>query len=337
MALECGLLDVASRELAAASRARHRGPAELRSRAWHATALLALAHGDRQTAEVALAAGMEVLDEHRAALGATELRAHYSAHGAELALSGLRLALEGGDAEPVFRWAERWRAGALRARPVRPPDDPHLVAELAELRLVVKKREEAALQGDDTAALLRRQAALEDAVRRRTRRVAGGRVADDCAMGPSAQKVGEALGDRALVEITELDGRLYAVVVTSGGARLRELGASGAADFELESMQFALRRLARGQASTASTAAALTAVTHAGKRLDHLLLEPLAADLGDRALVIAPTGTLHATPWSLLPSCRGRAVSVTPCAALWHAATVKSSGFRRQGRARRRS
>lgn len=324
IALECGRVDVASRELTAAGRARHRGPAELRSRAWHATALLSLAKGERHKAEAALNAGMDILDQHRAALGATELRAHYSAHGADLALSGLRLALKDGDAERVFQWAERWRAGALRARPVRPPDDPGLLAELAELRLVVKKREDAALQGDETAALLRRQAALEDAVRRRTRRVAGAGAADDCAMGPSARALGEALGDRALVEITELDGRLYAVVVTSEGARLRELGASGAADFELEALHFALRRLARGQGGSASTGAALAAVAHGGKRLDSLLLEPLAADLGDHPLVIAPTGTLHATPWSLLPSCRGRAVSVTPCAALWHAATMKS-------------
>jgi CHAT domain-containing protein len=39
--------------------------------------------------------------------------------------------------------------------------------------------------------------------------------------------------------------------------------------------------------------------------------------VGDRALVIVPTGALHALPWSTLPSCRGRPVSVCPSAALW--------------------
>lgn len=323
IALELGRVDVASRELAAASRARNRGPAELRSRAWHAMALLSLARGDRRKAEGALVAGMAMLEEHRAALGATELRAHYSAHGADLAVSGLRLALEDGDADRVFEWAERWRAGAIRARPVRPPEDPALAAELAELRGIVRRREAAALEGQETAALLREQTALEQAVRRRSRKVAGPGAADDCAAGPSARALGEVLGDRALVEITELDGRLYAVVVTSGRARLRELGASAEADYELESLQFSLRRLARSQAGAAVTAAAMTAAAHATKRLDSLILEPLAADVGDRRLVIAPTGTLHAIPWSLLPSCRGRPVAVTPCAALWHAASVK--------------
>lgn len=319
IALELGRVDVASRELATAGRARNRGPAELRCRAWHARALLALERHDRRRAESALVAGMEVIEEHRAALGATELRAHYSAHGTELALSGLRLALEDRDAERVFDWAERWRGGAIRARPVRPPEDAALASDLAELRRVVHQRELAALQGRETAPLLRQQAALEQAIRHRARRTAGGTPAT-CDVGPSAQTVAGALGNRALVEITELDGRLYAVVITSDAIRLRQLGAASEADQELLGLQFALRRLARRDTGASSTAAAVTAVAHAAKRLDGLIIEPLAVDIGDRQLVIAPTGTLHAMPWSLLPSCRGRAVVVTPCAALWHSA-----------------
>lgn len=322
VALELGRVDVASRELAAAGRARNRGPAELRCRAWHATALLSLARGDRRRAESCLVAGMEVLREHQAALGATELRAHSSVHGTELALSGLRLALADGNPERVFEWAERWRAGAIRARPVRPPDDPVLASELAELRRVVHEREEAALQGRDTASLLRQQTDIEESVRHRARRVAGG-TPDGCEIGPSAATVAGALAGRALVEITELDGRLYAVVVTAESVRLRELGAAAEADHELVALQYALRRLARNDAGHAVTAAALTAARYAAKRLDGLLLDPLAVDIGDLPLVIAPTGTLHAMPWSMLPSCRGRPVTVTPCAALWHTASTK--------------
>ena len=321
IALELGRVEVASRELATAGRARNRGPAELRCRAWHAKALLSLARGDRRRAESSLVAGMEVLEEHRAALGATELRAHYSAHGTELALSGLRLALEDKDPERVFEWAERWRAGAIRARPVRPPEDAALASDLAELRRVVHQRERAALQGRETASLLRQQAALEQTVRHRARRVAGGTPAG-CDIGPSAGTVAGVLGDKALVEITELDGRLYAVVITSEFIRLRELGAAAEADHELQGLQFALRRLARSHAGESATAAAVTAAAHAAKRLDSLILEPLAVDIADRPLVIAPTGTLHAMPWSLLPSRHGRPVVVTPCAALWHTATT---------------
>jgi CHAT domain-containing protein len=39
--------------------------------------------------------------------------------------------------------------------------------------------------------------------------------------------------------------------------------------------------------------------------------------VGDRPLVVVPTGALHAVPWSILPSCRDRPVTVTPSATLW--------------------
>jgi CHAT domain-containing protein len=58
----------------------------------------------------------------------------------------------------------------------------------------------------------------------------------------------------------------------------------------------------------------------AAARVDAAVLAPLAADIGDRALVVVPTDPLHALPWSVLPSCRGRPVSVAPSASLWQAA-----------------
>ena len=312
----------AGRELATASRARNTRPVELRSRAWHARALLCLARGRRQQAVAALRGGMDVLEEHRAALGATELRAHLSAHGADLAEAGLRLAIEDGDPAGVFEWAERWRAGALRSRPARPPEDPGLAGMLADLRSVVQQREKAALAGGETTALLRRQSELEAAVSQRSRRVAGDGVAGGIAT-PSVESVAAALGDKALVEISELDGRLHAVVVTAEGAALRRLGSVREAAAELEAMHFALRRLARGQGRAQSLQAAILSVGHAASRLDGLLLDPLNDALDDRGMVVVPTGPLHAIPWSLLPSCLGRGVTVTPGAALWHAAVTR--------------
>jgi len=319
MALDVGRVDIASRELAAAGRARNRGPVELRSRAWHAKALLHLARGQRRQAVTSLRSGMDVLEEHRAGLGATELRAHLSAHGADLAMAGLRLAVEDADPRSVFEWVERWRAGALRARPVRPPEDPALVAEMAELRRVAQEREKLALAGAHTAPLLRREGELEEAIRRRWRRMTGDEAADSPAT-PSADDLARALGENALVEMAELDGQLHAVVVTVDSVVLRRLGPSAVVADELDALHFALRRLARGYGGAESQDVAVAAAGFAAKQLDSLLLDPLAADLGDRPLVIVPTGTLHSTPWSLLPSCLGRPVTVTPSACLWLAA-----------------
>jgi tetratricopeptide (TPR) repeat protein len=322
-ALELGRVEDASRELALASRARNRGPVELRARAWHAKALLSLARGDRRGALDALRSGMTVLDEYRATLGATELRAHLSGHGTQLAALGLRLALEDARAAAVFEWSERWRAGALRNRPARPPQDPALAGELAELRRVVQERDQAALAGDDTAALVRRQAELEEAVRRRSRRVAGAR-AEPATGPPTVARLQEALGHRALLEISELDGVLHAVTVSADGARLRSLGESAAVARELAGLTFALRRLARRGGSAASRDAAAAAVAHAAAALDRVLLKPVEDDVGERPLVIVPTGALHATPWSLLPTCRGRPVVVSPCAEMWWRAETSS-------------
>ena len=127
---------VARAELADAAAARRRGPAELRAQAWHAAALLSLAEGDRAGARRALTHGLGVIDRYRASLGATELRTGAAGHGAELARLGTRLALDDGRPAEVLRWAERWRAGALRRPAVRPPDDALVATELAELRAV---------------------------------------------------------------------------------------------------------------------------------------------------------------------------------------------------------
>lgn len=323
VALALGRLDDAGRQLALASRARNRGPVELRARAWHAKALLSLARGDRRGAFDGLRCGMTVLDEHRTTLGATELRAHLSGHGTELAALGLRLALEDGRAAAVFEWSERWRAGALRNRPARPPQDPGLARDLAELRRVVQERNQAALGGGETAALVRRQAELEEQVRRRSRRVAGAR-AEPAGGPPAIASLQEALGHRVLVEISELDGLLHAVTITAAGARLHRLGESATVAQELAGLTFALRRLARRGGSAASRDAAAAAVAHAAGALDRLLLEPIKDDVGERPLVIVPTGALHATPWALLPTCRGRPVVVSPCAEMWHRAVTSA-------------
>jgi tetratricopeptide (TPR) repeat protein len=317
IALELGRLDSARDELGQTSRARHHGPVELRAYAWHAEALLRLAAGDRHGADRALRAGMGVLDRYRASLGATDLRAHVSGHAGDLAALGLQLAFEDGRPDRVLAWAERWRASSLRLRPVRPPEDPVLEANMAELRQVAGQVRDAALTGQPSTRLLHRQAALEEAVRRRSRHARGPTAAGPGAP-PSARSIGSALGDRVLLELVELRGELYAVVVDGRMTDLRRLGSIEEVDKELEALRFALRRLGRGHGTPASLAAAGQAASYAAGALDRLLIEPLSAQLEDRPLVVVPTGALHALPWSALPSLTGRPLTIAPCAAFWH-------------------
>jgi hypothetical protein len=81
------------------------------------------AQGRRDTAFTHLRHGLKTLDLHRRRFGSVELRAGVSLLGAELACTGLDLALHKGSPRLVFDWSERCRAQAFRARPVQPPAD----------------------------------------------------------------------------------------------------------------------------------------------------------------------------------------------------------------------
>jgi hypothetical protein len=53
------------------------------------------------------------------------------------------------------------------------------------------------------------------------------------------------------------------------------------------------------------------------QRLTALLVEPLARDLGDKGVVLTPSGVLAGLPWTLLPGLTGRPVTVAQSATSW--------------------
>src|SRR6185436_16066527 len=97
---------------------------------------------------------------------------------------------------------------------------------------------------------------------------------------------------------------LLAITVLNGRARLHRLGATGEIEREVGSLRFALRSVATGRARMAAVCEAV------GRKLDDLLLGDL--DLGERPVVLVPTGGLHALPWSLLPTFAQRPLTVVP-------------------------
>jgi len=318
-ALDRGDRSTARRELAAAATARTTGPLDLRIRAWYAEALRRLADGERASAERALMSGMKVLDQHRGMLGATELRVHLAGHASDVAMLGMSLALETGSARRSLDWAERWRARALW-HPIRPPQDPELAKALAELRRVTAEVEEALLGessgGRAVARLQSRKAAIEEQVRRLARHEAGSLYAGQ-AKPPTVPALAAALGDRVLVEIVRLQDDLVAVTVRDGAARLHRLGDLRQVRRNVESLLFALRRMALGHGTAASLAGAKIAAERAAARIDEELLGPVAKVLADRPLVLIPPGELQALPWSVLPRCQRVSVTVALSAAVW--------------------
>lgn len=309
------------RQLAPLAGRRGREPAEVRSRVFHARALLFLTDGDPRRADAALRSGMAAMERHRAALGGTELRVGASAQAADLARLGMRLALAAGDPWRVLSWAERWRAGALGLRPVRPPAEAEIAAALTELRQVVHAQPEA--RGPDSDRLLRRQAVLERTVQRLARQ---GRVTDPYqADRPSSGRLRAALGDRVLVEYVESGGELHAVVVGADRRSLHRLGPSAPVEQSARMVRFWLRRVLVRFGSPAQVAQAGRQLREEAGRLDRLLLAPLADRLRGPELVIAPTTVAHTVPWSLLPAVAGRPVSVTPSAVWWVRAAERTA------------
>ena len=307
----------------AGAAARRRGPAALRARGWYAQALLRQASDDPRGAAGAARRGLRILDEHNAAMGATDLRAHAAIHRAELTELGLRIALGSGRPARVFEWAERGKASHLLNRPVRPPEDPVLARLLSELRATAGEIDQLRGAGRGVGKLVQRQVGLERRIRdhsRLQRGVPGGRLASPV----TPRRLSGVLGDAALVEYVQLDGVLHGLSLVGGRLWMRAVGQAAEVAGLAERLPFALHRMARRTGTAASRAAAVALLREAAARLDDVLLRPFAAELGDRPLVVVPTGPLHSVPWSILPSCVGRPLAVAPSATLWHATSTRA-------------
>jgi hypothetical protein len=323
-----GDLAGARRELDGCGALRRRGPVADRIEAWHVEALLRRDAGDLTGAARAARAGLDLLDRYRAALGASDLRASVSAIGVSLAQLGLRIALDGGRAEPLLGWSERTRASALRLDPVIPPDDPELRERQRELRAVAGELRAGGPSGHAAQSLVARQAALETSIRRGARH--GSAAGRGPAARPDRRAIAASLGARALVELIELEGMISALTLVDGRLARHDLGPITPVTEQLEWLRFALSRLARLPRGAVQRTGLQDGARASAQALDLALLAPLAQALGERELVIVPTGSLHAMPWAMLPSLRGRALAVAPSAGSW--AALGSGGTRRRDR-----
>jgi CHAT domain-containing protein len=314
VALELGRRADADRHLIAAAQSRRRGPAMSRANGWLSEALRAEAAGQSRRLLAACRRGLEILDEHRFTLGASELRAQATAHGAELAAIAQRHAARARRPRLLLAWTERWRATALTVPAVRPSADAELNTGLAALREVTSQLERARSRRMPTVTLQREQRRLESAVRAsalRARGTAGpGRAAVDIA------ELLDELGRAQLIEIVDVDGTLH--VLTCGAGQVRQFTAGRTEDAirVADFARFALRRVARSRPGD-DLGSALAILRAAGPKLQAALLGPAILTLGDGPVVIIPPGRLHAIPWALLPALADRMFSVAPSAGAW--------------------
>ena len=316
VALALGRTAAANEHLGVAARGRTRGPALSRAVAWLAEALCAEAAGNPRRLTHACRRGLAVIDEHRRALGSSELRAQATAHGAELALLGQRHALRLSQPRLLLSWSERWRASALAVPAVRPPDDVRLQADLAAMRDVTSRLARALSEGLPTAALHREQLRLEREVRARALRTRGAGRSGPAAAAFDIPGVLDELGDNQLIELVDIDGQLHVLLCGAGKVRRFTAGRTEHAAREVEFARFLLTRLAYGL-SPLPPEAVLDRLSGIGELLSRVLLGDVERHLGDGDVIVVPPGRLHAVPWALLPGLRPRVLSVAPSAACW--------------------
>jgi hypothetical protein len=309
IALSRGDVTQADQHLERAARSRRRGPPLPRSVAWLARALQADARGNARATVAACARGLDALEEHQMRLGATELRAYGTAHGAELATLAQRDALRRGDVRRLLFWSERWRATALVAQSTPLRGDKELTAELEALRSVSRLLGDAEMSAQRRNALERERRRLEAAVQARTRRLPGRHERGEGQF--NLDELFDELGPATLIELVTVDGMLHVVVVAGRRVRLHTVGSVPEREVQLN--RFVLRRLAHGRRQPGDE----IVLKYRGAALEAALLGGAASGLGDGPVVVIPPARFPAVPWTLMPSLRDRVVTVAPSASAW--------------------
>ncbi|MEV4252640.1 CHAT domain-containing tetratricopeptide repeat protein [Spirillospora sp. NPDC049652] len=293
--------------LAPLARTRAHGPAALRVVAWHATALERQSRGDLRGALAAVWSGLSVLADHANVFAAHDLRARAARVGEDLTGLALRLSRS---ARELLHADERRRALARRPVAVRPPRDPRRAAALAELRTLSGAHALATSRGESARELTERMTELEASIRAGAHSLspATGRTV---AALPGVRELSDALAERALLQYIRVDDGLWAVTLVDGRTQRHELGSYAQVAREVGLVHVALRKLVENERDPD----ALHLLAQASRRLDDQLVAPLAVEASE--FVITPTGGLHALPWNVLPSLRGRPCAVAPSTAAW--------------------
>jgi CHAT domain-containing protein len=265
----------------------------------------------------ALAVLREALDElhvWQSSFGSLDLQTNVVGQGTRLGVRGLALAVESASDAVLFEWSERARMLASRIQPVRAPQDLETAADLAELR------------GEPAPA---REAELRRRVRERAwQRRGSGEVADPVSLAGLQARLGP---DTALVAYVVTAQHAVGLVVTDRGTHRHELvdraGLNRVLGGLLPDLDMAATELPAALAGSVRAALASRVADLAAR-----LVEPLLDDLGDRRVVLTPSGVLAGVPWTLLPGYAGRPVVVAQSATSWLARTaeplrMRSAGF----------
>jgi tetratricopeptide (TPR) repeat protein len=314
-----GRVAAAAEQFALVPRPRRVTPVDQRMLRRLCRAELAVAQGDRRRAFAQARAGVAELGRIRDRMGGAELVSGTAMHGRALGQLAVRLVVEHSrsPARALFGWLERTRAQVYRYQPLPAPDDPVLAEKVSEHRYLSRELQQARLRGRPSRELVTRHAALGREVMQ-----GGWRDSPWGQARPIAaiDEVIAELGDRAMISFLMTDDVMMAVVIVAGTVALVRLGEARNIAEAAQGLHADLDALAPDWLSAPLVQAVTNSAVRRGGILDDRLLHPVAELIGDRELVIIPTGALYAVAWGALPRLRGRPVVVAPSATAWLAA-----------------
>ncbi len=278
---------------------------------------LALARGDEAGARRTLRAVVDDLRTARRGVSSLDLKTGMALHASPLAVTDVALAARSGSGARVLAVTERWRTATGSMPQVRPSDDPPeqaLWTMLRKLRADQREAEPGADIAENRRAISRTVRALRETSWARDL----GDTSDD--VPASTAEIRAALSDRhtALTSMAITDDQLVAVVsrrgrhelVSLAGARgILELARQASADLD------ALARVASSVQGSALRAGIMGSLTDTLETLDRALSPALPA--GRDPLLLVPPVQLAALPWAMLPSLRGRSLTVSLSATHW--------------------
>ena len=198
---------------------------------------------------------------------------------------------------------------ASRVQPVRAPEDESIVADLTELREIAQARE----GGRRTS--VERETELRQRVRERAWQHQGsGEVAEPVALDELRAALD---AETALIAYVVTAETAVALVVTTDGV---DLGRPRLAGDELDGLLGGLLPdLDVAASDLPDTMGRFVREELAGRlaTLADLLVAPVLDAVGERRVVLTPSGVLAGVPWTLLPGLAGRPVTVAQSATAW--------------------
>lgn len=268
------------------------------------------------------ARGIDLLESSVQVGGSLEQQGSIVRQGLGLMAAGLASAVRSGRPDVVFEWSERSRHLTAQVVPLRPPPDPVLAADLAELRRLRVADPDGEWLADPRAEVLRSRA--------RERQWSGTQAAGLHDRVGLESLQGELGAGTALVSYVFDGMSLVALRVTRAQAELVRL--------DWPRVRAALDGLrADLDVSAAVRAGPMVGVVRAALRgrleaLSRELVAPIldGAEDPERVVITAP-GVLAGIPWAMLPALRGTPVSVAASASRWVAS--RAAPYARPARA----